>query len=579
MECKDCSVVILAYDATKDHTEHELRLTINEIRMRGDILLGGDKLIVLGVLHSFPHPMGYQMEARADSLFGTNARAMQEEVQRKADIYFNMLQESAEHCKDERVSVEVKIIAGMPIKKIVLQEAISCKAAWVILDRELRKDLKFYFKHIPCKVALIQDSLSVEPLRLSNATNTDVLERKFSYSVSKPVEVPLDVQDNASEDQCVVSCGSDFVSTSSVEGSDPSQDNLALSSIDKSQPCSFSSSNGSGLLSKHVRSDAPVLCSVCGITTALYIKESMRFRYSEIQAATSDFSKEQVLGEGGYGHVYRGRLKDGQVIAAKVRKEASHQGDKEFRSEVYVLSFARHRNIVMLLGYCNIENHNILVYEYICNKSLYWHLFSKSADVLEWHKRRAIAIGTAKGLRFLHEECRGCPIVHRDLRPSNILLTHDFIPMIGDFGLAKWKTGNDAIHTGVVGTLGYLAPEYVESGIVSVRTDVYAYGVVLLQLISGRKIIDNKRQGEEQSLLQWAESLIEKLALHQLIDSRIEEFDNTYELYNMARTAYMCVRRSPEMRPSMGEVVRLLEGESCYIQGLAEQFVPHYAQI
>ncbi|KAF5190252.1 hypothetical protein FRX31_020162 [Thalictrum thalictroides] len=106
------SVVLLAYDATKDHTDHELRLTINEIRMRGDILLGGDKLIVLGVLHSFPHPMGYQMEARADSLFGTNARAMEEEVQKKTDIYFKMLQESAEQCKDERVSVEVKIIAG-----------------------------------------------------------------------------------------------------------------------------------------------------------------------------------------------------------------------------------------------------------------------------------------------------------------------------------------------------------------------------------------------------------------------------------------------------------------------------------
>ncbi|KAF5175804.1 Inactive protein kinase [Thalictrum thalictroides] len=440
----------------------------------------------------------------------------------------------------------------MPTKKIVLQEAINCKADWVIIDRQLRKDLKFYLKHIPCKVALIQDSLSVEPLRLSNSTNTDVIEQKFSYSVSKPVEVPLDEQDNASADQFVVSCGSDFDSTSSIE-------------VYRTFP------------NHHKSSDVPVLCSGCGITTALYIKESMRFRYSEIQAATSDFSKEQLLGEGGYGHVYRGRLKDGQVIAAKVRKEASRQGDNEFRSEVYVLSFARHRNIIMLLGYCNIENHNILVYEYICNKSLYWHLFSKSGDVLEWHKRRAIAIGTAKGLRFLHEECRGCPIVHRDLRPSNILLTHDFIPMIGDFGLAKWKTGNDAIHTRVVGTLGYLAPEYVESGIVSVRTDVYAYGVVLLQLISGRKIIDNKRQGE--FLLQWAEPLIEKLALHQLIDPRIGEVDdNTYELYNMARTAYMCVRRSPEMRPSMGEVVRLLEGESGYIQGLAEQFVPHYAQ-
>lgn len=191
----------------------------------------------------------------------------------------------------------------------------------------------------------------------------------------------------------------------------------------------------------------------------------MTYSYSELQLATKDFSKENLIGEGGYGHVYKGKLKDGQEIAAKVRKEASNQGFREFHSEVYVLSFARHKNIVMLLGYCCKESLNILVYEYICNKSLEWHLFGKlllgplllllhlpilyinmitessfvnslwmliddKAEVLEWHQRHAIALGTAKGLRFLHEECRGGPIIHRDMRPSNILLTHDYVPMV-----------------------------------------------------------------------------------------------------------------------------------------------------
>ena len=184
--------------------------------------------------------------------------------------------------------------------------------------------------------------------------------------------------------------------------------------------------------------------------------------------ATNDFSKDNLLGEGGYGHVYKGVLKDGQQIAAKVRKQESSQGFSEFHSEVYVLSFARHKNIVMLLGYCCKENKNILIYEFICNKSLHWHLFGKlpiellwccilclesrklcfistkvyflwicenifvenNEAVLEWHQRYAIAVGTAKGLRFLHEECRGGPIIHRDMRPSNILLTHDFVPMV-----------------------------------------------------------------------------------------------------------------------------------------------------
>ncbi|KAL5703767.1 non-specific serine/threonine protein kinase [Ranunculus cassubicifolius] len=564
------SIVLLAYDATKDHNKHELTLTINGIRMRGDILRSGDKIVVLGVLQNFRHPMGYHMEASIDSLFGTNARAIEEEVSKKTDMFKRMLRQSADLSRDEKVSIEVKIIAGMPIKKIVLQEAISCKAAWVILDRQLRKDLNFYLKETPCKVALVQDSLSIEVLKLYTTINTDVSERKFSYSVHKHVEVPV-TQENGNDGQSLVSFGSTY----SYEDSDISKKGSSSASSEISE-YSFNDSAFSGNLAS---SGAPVLCSGCGMKTAMYVKESMRFKLADIEAATFNFSKEKLLGEGGYGHVYKGSLPDGQVIAAKVRKEASAQGDKEFRSEVYVLSFARHRNIVMLLGYCSAENNNILVYEYICNKSLYWHLFSKSANVLEWHQRYAIAIGTAKGLRFLHEECRGCPIIHRDLRPSNILLTHDFIPMIGDFGLAKWKTGDDAIDTRVIGTLGYLAPEYVESGIVSVRTDVYAYGIVLLQLISGRKVIEDKVEGKQQFLLQWAEALIEKLALHELLDPRIGEADDdTYEIYNMARTAYMCVSRSPEMRPSMGEVVRLLEGKTVYNHDMAELFISHYKQ-
>ncbi|KAL3845472.1 hypothetical protein ACJIZ3_002875 [Penstemon smallii] len=305
--------------------------------------------------------------------------------------------------------------------------------------------------------------------------------------------------------------------------------------------------------------------------------DSTRYSYSEIQLATNDFSSNNLLGEGGYGFVYKGQLKDGQQIAAKVRKEASTQGFEEFHSEVYVLSFARHKNIVMLLGYCCKENLNILVYEYICNKSLEWHLFDNVDNPLEWHRRHAIAIGTAKGLRFLHEECRGSPIIHRDMRPSNILLTHDFVPMLGDFGLAKWKTKDEDVQTRILGTIGYLAPEYAENGIVSVRTDVYSFGIVLIQLISGRKAVDLTRENKHSSLRQWALPLIETLALHELADPRLGDY-NTYELYHMARTAYLCVQTNPEMRPSMAEVLRLLEGENDHFHHLTEQFIPHYSK-
>ncbi|KAJ8771740.1 hypothetical protein K2173_026917 [Erythroxylum novogranatense] len=324
-------------------------------------------------------------------------------------------------------------------------------------------------------------------------------------------------------------------------------------------------------------SKAPILCSVCGARTELYV-DKMRFTFGEIQQATDDFSKDNLLGEGGYGRVYKGKLRDGQLIAAKVHKEASTQGFTEFQSEVYVLSFARHKNIVMLLGFCCKEKINILVYEYICNKSLYWHLFDKTANTLGWRQRFAIAIATAKGLRFLHEECRGGPIIHRDLRPSNILTLFQWstsLPLcIGDFGLARWKNGDDPVQTRVLGTFGYLAPEYAENGVVSVKTDIYAFGIVLLQLISGRKVFDEKRVEGQQSLHQWAEPLLDGLALHELIDCRLGKSYERNELYLMAKATSLCMRRDPGARPSIGEVLRLLEGDDERVKHMKQRFAP-----
>ncbi|CAK7346869.1 unnamed protein product [Dovyalis caffra] len=602
------SHVVIAYDATKDRGFHELKLTVDAVRMRGDILRGGDTLVVLGVLHRVLHPLGYQLKARPDSFTGASKKHIEEEITKKVDAYVNMLLRSAEVCEDEGVSIEVKITAGTPTKQVVLQEVVSFSATWVVLDRHLRKDLRFYLKQIPCKVALIQDNLSVVIEKPHTTAETDVIEQKLFYSMSRPVPI-LSSPTNESYGLSVVSCRS--YSFNSHESSDMHAGLLPSSSYKSHEHKNFldfgssseqeksapSSSNKTiqkkqKYVSRYKSSEAPILCSGCGARTELYIKDSTSFTFSEIQFATQDFLKDNLLGEGGYGHVYKGELRDGQLIAAKVHKEASTQGFAEFQSEVYVLNFARHKNIVMLLGFCCKENLNILVYEYICNKSLYWHLFDTTADILEWHQRLAIAVGTAKGLRFLHEECRGGPIIHRDMRPSNILLTHDFVPMLGDFGLARWKTGNDPVQTRVLGTLGYLAPEYAENGIVSVRTDVYAFGIVLLQLISGRKVVDEKREEGQQSIRQWvrqwsvsvasdddqAEPLIERLALHELIDPSIGETYDTYELYLLAKTAYLCVQRSPEMRPSMGEVVRLLEAESDHAQHLGERFARLYAK-
>ncbi|KAE8735093.1 hypothetical protein F3Y22_tig00000477pilonHSYRG00460 [Hibiscus syriacus] len=603
------SHVFIAFDATKDHTEREFRITINNVKVRGDILHAGDTLVMLGVLHRVTHPMGYQSKPSPESLGTsiTSLRAMEEEISKKVDAYVNLLQLSAEDCEEQGVNIEVKVTAGIPIKNVVVKEVITSKAAWVLLDRQLdrhlRRDLKLYLKQIPCKVALVQDSLNIEVVRNHNISETDVLEHKQFYSLSKPVHLS-NSQFSENVDQSEASLRRYSMSMSYLDNSKtvlstplstlkPEEHNFSSdfgssSKLEKSD--SFTKgenklSNASNIIQKQHRyafrkkfSGSPLLCVACGLRTELYVQDSKTFTYSEIQQATDDFSMKNLLGEGGYGHVYKGKLKDGQFIAAKVRKQESSQGFAEFNSEVSVLSFARHKNIVMLLGYCCKENLNILVYEYICNKSLYWHLFENTENVLDWHQRRAIAIGTAKGLRFLHEECRGGPIIHRDMRPGNILLTHDLVPMLGDFGLARWKIDDDILQTKVLGTLGYLAPEYAENGFVSVRTDVYAFGIVLLQLITGRKVINSESDGQNLSLRQWAVPLIEKLALHELIDPRIGESYDTYQLYLMAKAANLCVQENPEMRPSMPEVLRLLEGETDHFHNLKAKFVPHYTK-
>ncbi|KAI7731670.1 hypothetical protein M8C21_007197 [Ambrosia artemisiifolia] len=208
-------------------------------------------------------------------------------------------------------------------------------------------------------------------------------------------------------------------------------------------------------LSRNTPSCPPPLCSICLHKGPIVGKPPRWFTYAELELATSGFSKANFLAEGGFGSVHRGVLPDGQVVAVKQHKLASCQGDKEFCSEVEVLSCAQHRNVVMLIGFCVEDGKRLLVYEYICNRSLDFHLYGRQQVPLAWSSRRKIAVGAARGLRYLHEECRvGC-IVHRDVRPNNILLTHDFEPMVGDFGLARWQPdGDTGESTRVIGTFG-----------------------------------------------------------------------------------------------------------------------------
>ncbi|XP_043704377.1 inactive protein kinase SELMODRAFT_444075 [Telopea speciosissima] len=315
-------------------------------------------------------------------------------------------------------------------------------------------------------------------------------------------------------------------------------------------------------LSRNAPSGPPPLCSICQHKAPVFGKPPRWFSFAELELATGGFSQANFLAEGGFGSVHRGVLPDGQAIAVKQHKLASSQGDLEFCSEVEVLSCAQHRNVVMLIGFCVEDRRRLLVYEYICNGSLDTHLYGCNRDPLEWSARQKIAVGAARGLRYLHEDCRvGC-IVHRDMRPNNILITHDFEPLVGDFGLARWQPNGDmGVETRVIGTFGYLAPEYAQSGQITEKADVYSFGVVLVELVTGRKAVDITRPKGQQCLTEWARPLLEEYAIDELVDPRLSNRYSEHEVYCMLHAASLCIRRDPHSRPRMSQVLRILEGD------------------
>ncbi|CAJ1972641.1 unnamed protein product [Sphenostylis stenocarpa] len=313
----------------------------------------------------------------------------------------------------------------------------------------------------------------------------------------------------------------------------------------------------------------PPLCSQCQNKAPVFGKPPKRFSYEELEEATDIFSDENFLAEGGFGVVHKGILKDGQVVAVKQLKFGGSQVDLDFCREVRVLSCAQHRNVVLLIGFCTESNFRILVYEYICNGSLDLYLYGDENMPFDWISRLKIAIGTARGLRYLHEDCRvGC-IVHRDLRPKNILLTHDFDPLVADFGLARWHSEcNIDTEDRVIETSGYLAPEYLDSGNLTYKVDVYAFGIVLLELITGRRISELEQFNGMSYLSQWFHPLRMLEPSHILQNVRSlkpcfnseESLEFNLQLQAMARAASLCLRVDPDARPPMSKILRVLEG-------------------
>ncbi|WOH13796.1 hypothetical protein DCAR_0933307 [Daucus carota subsp. sativus] len=287
------------------------------------------------------------------------------------------------------------------------------------------------------------------------------------------------------------------------------------------------------------------------------------YSLKELETATFGFSVENVIGEGGYGVVYKGVFSDGSVVAVKNLMNNKGQAEREFKVEVEAIGKVRHKNLVGLIGYCAEGSQRLLVYEYVDNGNLEQWLHGDVGPVspLSWEIRMKIAIGTAKGLAYLHEGLEP-KVVHRDVKSSNILLDRKWNPKVSDFGLAK-LLGSEISHvtTRVMGTFGYVSPDYASTGMLNEGSDVYSFGVLLMEIITGRNPIDYSRAPGEMNLVDWFKVMVASRRGEELVDSLIEVHPPPRALKRALLVCLRCIDLDPLKRPKMGQVVHMLEAE------------------
>ncbi|XP_010692604.1 somatic embryogenesis receptor kinase 2 [Beta vulgaris subsp. vulgaris] len=304
----------------------------------------------------------------------------------------------------------------------------------------------------------------------------------------------------------------------------------------------------------------------------VHLGQLKRFSLRELQVATDSFSNKNILGRGGFGKVYKGRLADGSLVAVKrLKEERTPGGELQFQTEVEMISMAVHRNLLRLRGFCMTPTERLLVYPYMANGSVASCLRERPPNEppLDWPTRKRIALGSARGLSYLHDHCDP-KIIHRDVKAANILLDEEFEAVVGDFGLARLMDYKDThVTTAVRGTIGHIAPEYLSTGKSSEKTDVFGYGIMLLELITGQRAFDLARLANDDDvmLLDWVKGLLKEKKLEMLVDPDLLTNYIEAEVEQLIQVALLCSQGNPMDRPKMSEVVRMLEGD-----GLAERW-------
>ncbi|CAL5386797.1 unnamed protein product [Camellia sinensis] len=360
----------------------------------------------------------------------------------------------------------------------------------------------------------------------------------------------------------------------------PYQMGICLSARIKAEsPCH------TGVSSKHVSTEGTDLSGSVSKGSAVSVPPTPRsegeilqstnlksFSFSDLKMATRNFRPDSVLGEGGFGSVFKGWIDEnsftaskpgtGIIIAVKRLNQEGFQGHKEWLAEVNYLGQFYHPHLVKLIGYCLEDEHRLLVYEFMPRGSLENHLFRRGSyfQPLSWNLRLRVAIGAAKGLAFLHSA--ETKVIYRDFKTSNILLDSNYNAKLSDFGLAKDGPTGDKSHvsTRVMGTYGYAAPEYLATGHLTARSDVYSFGVVLLEMLSGRRAVDKNRPSGEHNLVEWAKPyLASKRKIFRILDNRLEGQYSLDIAYKAANLALRCLSTESKFRPNMDEVVKELE--------------------
>ncbi|KAL2478118.1 Protein kinase protein with adenine nucleotide alpha hydrolase-like domain [Forsythia ovata] len=579
---------------------------IKWVVMDGLSLDPGDELTLLGVLHLInPRPvslhgaaklLGFKGKGDSNKIYASDKKHMEEELSmRREELQKNdgmmQLQKLCEI--EKKVEVNVEVEAGQSRKAAAVRGAKKLGATWIILDRELKKDKQYFMDRLSCGISSMKSNNTVVVVRGPIREHVSYDEMIPTYSLGRTFSFATKISRNSEAISCKEQARNrfdrPFVDSSQISASSSGAIETGQSAVDiqeienilttkqqaaeekstrrslkypnkgQREACSKiynkreqkEQNNGEGNVTEKTQpgEEFENTCSVCR-NKRPKIGMQRDFTYAELREATNRFSRENFLSEGGFGFVFKGELKNGLKIAVKQHKAASLQGEKEFKSEVNVLSQARHQNLVMLLGSCSEGRQRLLVYEYVCNGSLEEHLSGDSKMPLNWEKRINIALGAAKGLAYLHAH----NIVHRDMRPGNILITHDHESRLGDFGLAKAQQDDSVTsNSGMVGTLGYMAPEYAEYGKMSTKTDVYSFGMVMLQLITGLRTTDKIPEGK--SLVGWAKPLLETKNYPDLIDKRIADSHDVHQLLWMVRVAECCLKKDPNERCTMEKVV------------------------